>query len=97
MIVPDYLPHPRLLVFISGFVEILAGSGLIAAKSRRWAGICLIALLIAVFPANINMAIKAPNTGSVIDWLLWLRLPLQPVLGCVIWRLAVASQKRRDE
>src|SRR5947208_1213386 len=55
-IVPDYLPYPLTLVYVSGFFEILGGIGLFIPRVSRWAAWGLIALFIAVFPANIYMA-----------------------------------------
>ncbi len=57
---PDYLPAHRELVYASGVAEIAGGAGLMCpdAKARRWAGWWLIATLIAVFPANVHMAVN---------------------------------------
>lgn len=80
-IVPEYLPNPKALVAISGFFEILGGVGLLVPRVRRPAAWGLIALFVAVFPANVNMAIhKMPLGGISNPLLLWLRLPLQAVL-----------------
>jgi len=54
-IVPKYLPAPLTLVYVSGFFEILGGIGLLIPETRVWAAWGLIALYVAVFPANINM------------------------------------------
>ncbi|HEY1552659.1 MAG TPA: DoxX family membrane protein [Kofleriaceae bacterium] len=80
--VPAALPAPALLVQISGVAEILGGLGLILPKTRRLAAWGIIALLVAVFPANINMAVNDLPLGTthVASWLLWLRLPLQLIL-----------------
>ena len=59
-IVPPWLPAPALLVQISGCCEILGGAGMLIPRLRRPAGIGLIALLIAVFPANVQMACASP-------------------------------------
>lgn len=75
-IMPD-LPYKKELVDISGFFEILGGVGLLVPPVRKAAGVGLIALLWAVFPANINMAIKNIDFGFVPPWVLWARLPLQ--------------------
>jgi len=77
-IVPDYLPAHRLLVLISGFFEILGGVGLLIRRIRTAAAWGLIALLLAVFPANVNMAIHKILTDN--PFILWGRLPLQAVL-----------------
>ena len=80
--VPDALPAPVLLVQISGVAEILGGLGLILPKPRRLAAWGLIALFVAVFPANVNMAVNHLPLGThhVGAALLWARLPLQLVL-----------------
>ena len=52
-IVPKFLPTPLALVYISGFFEILGGVGLLIPETRTWAAWGLIALYVAVFPANI--------------------------------------------
>ena len=70
---------------ISGAAEILGGLGLILPATRRLAAWGLIALLVAVFPANVNMALNDLPLGTekVPSWLLWGRLPLQVVM--VAW------------
>ena len=87
-IVPDYLPWPLALVYISGVAEILLGVLLVVPATRPLAAWGVIALLIAVFPANINMAVHSipmqeglpPNQLA-----LWLRLPIQGVLIAWAW------------
>lgn len=77
-VVPAYLPYPRALVYISGFFEIAGGIGLLIPAVSRLAAWGLVALFIAVFPANINMALnQTPINGVVYPAALWLRLPLQ--------------------
>jgi len=84
---PAALPAPLLLVHISGVAEILGGLGLIAPATRRLAAWGLVALLVAVFPANLNMAVHHLPLGSleVPAWALWARLPLQLVLIAWAW------------
>ena len=88
-IVPPWLPDPELLVALSGVAEVLGGAGLLIPRTRRPAAIGLIALLVAVFPANVQMAIDPSGAGrGVPDPLLWARLPLQPLLAWLVWRAA---------
>jgi uncharacterized membrane protein len=86
-IVPAFLPAPYVLVLVSGFFEVLGGVGLLIPKVRRPASFGLIALYLAVFPANINMAVNHIQIGAspVPEPLLWLRLPLQAVLIAVVY------------
>ncbi|MEP7078775.1 MAG: hypothetical protein ABI795_07065 [Chthoniobacterales bacterium] len=87
-IVPRSLPRPDLLVAISGTAEILGGAGLCFRRTRRAAGVGLMALLVAVFPANLQALSTGMRIGghAVPHPLLWARLPLQLVLvGWVYW------------
>ena len=87
-IMPAYLPWHLELVYLSGFFEILGGVGLLIPKTRRLAAWGLIALLVAVFPANINMLVNDIYLDGMPHerWLLWLRMPLQLVMAlCVLW------------
>ena len=58
-IVPDALPAKRELVYASGVAEIVGGAGVLHPRTRRAAGWWLIATLVAIFPANVNMAVHA--------------------------------------
>ena len=89
-IVPPYLPAHLALVYLSGFFEILGGIGLLAPTDvrgfhvRGFAAWGLVALLVAVMPANIYMVTDHANFASIPLWALWLRLPLQlPLMGWV--------------
>jgi uncharacterized membrane protein len=84
---PSSLGMPWTLVYVSGVAEILGGLGLILPATRRWAAWGLIALLVAVFPANVNMAVHhlPLGTSAVPGWALWGRLPLQAVLIAWAW------------
>ena len=86
-IVPHQLPYPFELVYISGFFEILGGIGLIIPFVSVAAAWGLIALFIAVFPANINMAINSIPLEGIPHYplLYWARLPLQAVLIGWAW------------
>lgn len=81
-IMPDYMPYHKAMVLVSGVAEIAGGIGLLISPLREFAVYGLLLLLVAVFPANIDMAIKAyKNHGlTLYTWLLLFRLPLQFVL-----------------
>lgn len=92
-IVPPYLPAHRELVYASGFFEMLGGAGVLVPRTRAAAGYGLIALLLAVFPANIYMLTDADKFAKLAPaWVLFARLPLQFAL---IWWVFTACVKRR--
>jgi uncharacterized membrane protein len=86
-IVPAWLPSPTALVLVSGFFEIAGGVGLLVPRVRRAAAWGLVALYVAVFPANVNMAMYdiQPEGLTIPPALLWLRLPFQ--VGFIAWAL----------
>ena len=86
-IVPPQLPYPEALVYISGFFEILGGIGLLVPTVSKAAAWGLIALFIAVFPANINQAINNIAIEGIPhnQLLYWFRPPLQAVLIAWAW------------
>jgi len=84
-IMPDYLPAHRELVMISGAAEMLGGGASLASRPRlaRW---WLIATLIAVFPANVHMALHPDRYRRVPRLALLARLPVQGVFILWVWR-----------
>lgn len=86
-IMPPMLPTPRLLVIVSGAAEIAGGFGLLFSQTSRPAAWGLVFLLIAVFPANVYMAVAhLPFPGMLgKSWAQWLRLPLQ--IPLIWWAL----------
>ncbi len=93
-IVPSVLPAPLALVYVSGAAEILGGIGLLFERTRRLAVWGLLALLLAVFPANINMAVNEIYLEQMPrePWLLWVRLPFQFVFALVVWWVGVTDR-----
>lgn len=84
---PAALPAKLALVYVSGLAELAGGLGLILPATRRAAAWGLVLLLLAVFPANVNMAINELPLGErpLAPWILWARLPLQAVLVAWAW------------
>jgi uncharacterized membrane protein len=87
-IVPDYLPAHRELVYASGAAELAGGVGVLHPATRRVAGWWLIATLVAVFPANVEMAMHAERFKHFPPAALWARLPMQGVLIAWAWLTA---------
>lgn len=95
-VMPPYLPFPEALNYISGAAEIAGGAAVLIPQLRRAAGWGLIALLIAVFPANVHMALYGISGVSIARWILWLRLPFQLVLiAWVAWTCLPAGNQKR--
>jgi uncharacterized membrane protein len=96
-IVPRALPYPHALVLISGAFEIAGGLGLLVPRVRRAASFGLVALYLAVFPANVNMAVNDLPLGDshVPVAALWLRLPLQIVF--IAWALWVGREAKAPD
>ena len=95
-IVPPYLPWPVALVYISGVAEIVLGGLLMVPATAQLAAWGLMALLIAVFPANIHMAMNPQLYPGISQAALLIRLPLQGVLIAVAYwftrRTAIAAK-----
>ena len=92
-IMPPYLPWHYALVIVSGVAEVVLGIGLLIPKLSRLAAWGIIALLIAVFPANIHMATHPELYPTIPEIALWLRLPLQAVL--VLWAYSYTRDSDR--
>lgn len=90
-IVPGFLPAPRAVVYLSGAAELLCAAGLL--RREKWAAFASAALLVAVLPANIQMALDLTAREGEWSWkaiVAWARVPLQLPL---IW---AAVQARRE-
>ncbi len=88
---PPWLPAHREAVIVSGVAEIVGGAALVPRPTRRLARWWLLALLVAVFPANVHMAanpeqVRGLDLDRVPRWALWARLPLQPLAMLWVWR-----------
>jgi uncharacterized membrane protein len=94
-IIPPYVPWHVAMVQVSGACEILGGLGLLIPQTRRAAAWGLVALLIAVFPANLYMATNPIQAGaaSMAPMLRWGRLPIQVLL---IWWLLWCTRGRSE-
>jgi uncharacterized membrane protein len=92
-IVPDYLPAHRELVYASGVAEIAGGAGVLHPRTRSLASLWSVATLVAVFPANVHMALhperyrKVPGGRAA----LYARLPLQA--AAIAWALAAGRER----
>jgi uncharacterized membrane protein len=90
-IMPPSLPRHREAVALSGLAEIAGGAAVASRRARPLARWWLLGLLLAVFPANVHMAVNPEQVRGldlkrVPRWALWARLPLQPLAMVWVWR-----------
>ncbi|HEX3173091.1 MAG TPA: hypothetical protein VHQ43_02590 [Solirubrobacterales bacterium] len=90
-IMPPSLPRHREAVALSGLAELAGAVAVLPDGTRRLGRWWLLALLLAVFPANVHMAlnpeqVKGLDLRRVPRWALWARLPLQPLAMLWVWR-----------
>jgi uncharacterized membrane protein len=83
---PNMKGRAQSLVAVSGVAEVVGGLGVLLPWTRRPAGLGLIALLAAVFPANLYMARTPEHFRKIPRWALYGRLPLQPLMMWWAWR-----------
>jgi uncharacterized membrane protein len=87
-IVPPSIPFPKLIVWITGFMELVFAVFLVLPRYRKLAGLLLAPFLLAVLPANIYMAMNNVPFGemSATPTILWLRVVLQfPLIVSILW------------
>ncbi|MEO8795225.1 MAG: MauE/DoxX family redox-associated membrane protein [Daejeonella sp.] len=85
-IIPEYIPVPVALNYVSGIAELILGIGLLFNKTRILAAWGIFIMMIAFIPAHIFMIQKAPfylGTLHVTKTIAWIRLALQPLL--ILW------------
>jgi uncharacterized membrane protein len=85
-IMPPYVPRHRESVLVSGAAEIAGGVGVLVPATRPLARWWLLGLLVAVFPANVHMALNPQRYRRIPAPALWLRLPLQALFARAVWR-----------
>lgn len=96
-IMPPYLPWHLELVYLSGLFEILGGIGVLVRPLRQVARWGLIALLVAVFPANIQMTVDAFGDNGTLakQFISVVRLPFQPFFIYWVWAACQPSHSGR--
>ncbi len=98
-IVPTWVVWPSVAVYVSGVFELLGALGVLVARYRRLAGLCLCLLTLAVTPANVYMWLNPEKFPSIPEPLLAIRLPVQvALLWCIWWSTRQGGGgKRLDE
>ncbi len=85
-IMPGYLPYPKLLVLVSGLTAMELGLMMLWKRTRKVAVWGMIAYFVAVFPANVHIALHPEIFPSLSAWSAWGRLPFQGVFVYCAWR-----------
>src|ERR671917_1965207 len=83
--IPAPLPNELWVIYLSGVFEIAGAVGLLIPRTRRLAGVCLVLLLVAVFPANVNAIINGIPFGGDAPTPLWVRAPMQLLYIGMVW------------
>jgi len=87
--VPKAFPRPMLMVYFTGVCELLGAIGLLILKTREAAGVALIVMLVAMFPANVKAAREGLSIGGKVATALWLRAPMQILFIGLLWWVAI--------
>jgi len=83
--VPPSLPHPQLLVFLTGLLELAGAAGLLFQSTRFWAACGLVALMVLMFPANVSAARRGTRIRGRRATALWVRAPMQLLFIAWAW------------
>lgn len=89
---PPWLSDPLLLIYLSGLAELAGGVGLLVPATRRMAAWWLVAVLVAIFPANVHVALSGANAEGLpsASWYIWSRLPFQAIF---IWWVLASTRR----
>ncbi len=94
--IPAPLPGSLWLIYLTGVLEIAGAIGLLIPRFRRIAGICLVILLVAMFPANVNAALNGIPLRGEPPTPLWLRLPIQLLFIGTVWWTSIREPDRQE-
>ncbi len=89
---PDPLPDNIWIIYLTGVFEIAGAIGLLVPRTRRLAGIGLVLLLVAMFPANVNAALEGIPLGGEAPTPLWLRTPMQILFIGMVWWASIKER-----
>lgn len=88
---PPFIPFQSFFIVLTGIAEMAGGIGLQIPNVRRVTGMLMIALLVAIFPANIYVAIAQPELPDITysPESMWWRLLLQPLFIAWVWLVSL--------
>jgi len=94
--IPAPLPNDLWVIYLSGVFEIAGAVGLLIRRTRRLAGVCLVLLLVAVFPANVNAIINEIPFGGDAPTPLWFRAPMQLLYIGMVWWTSIKKNSKEE-
>ena len=89
--IPPPLPNDLWVIYLTGVLEIVGAIGLLIPRTRRLAGICLVLLLVALFPANVYAALNEIPLRGEAPTPLWLRTPMQLLFIGMVWWTSIKA------
>jgi uncharacterized membrane protein len=89
------LPDGLWIIYLSGLFEIAGAIGLLIPQTRRLAGLALVLLLVAQFPANVNAALNGIPLGGEPPTPLWLRTPMQVLFIAMVWWTSISARQEK--
>ena len=95
--IPAPLPNDLWVIYLSGVLEIAGAIGLLIPRTRKLAGICLVLLLVALFPANVYAALNDIPLRGEAPTPLWLRGPMQLLFIGMVWWTSIKEPGSRKE
>jgi uncharacterized membrane protein len=94
--IPDPLPNDLWVIYATGFFEIAGALGLLIPRTRRLAGVCLVLLLVALFPANVNAITNEIPLGGNAPTPLWIRTPMQLLYIGMVWWTSIKKYSKEE-
>ena len=95
--IPPPLPNGLWVVYLSGVFEIAGAVGLLIPRTRKLAGICLVLLLVALFPANVYAALNEIPLRGEAATPLWIRTPMQLLYIGMVWWTSIKEHPKEVE
>jgi uncharacterized membrane protein len=92
--IPAPLPEDLWVIYLTGIFEIAGAVGLLIPRTRRLAGICLVLLLVAMFPANVNAALNEVPLRGEAATPLWIRTPMQLLYIGMVWSTSINKRHK---
>ena len=94
--IPAPLPNGLWVIYLAGLFEVAGAVGLLIPRTRRLAGVCLVLLLVAMFPANVNAVLNGIPLGGNAPTPLWVRAPMQLLYVGMVWWTSIGKDSEEE-